>query len=191
MPRKDNDLTFDELTHTYFIGDERIPSVSEIMRPLTKPVMDSVPPWRLDKARDRGLRVHQAISDYILFDIIDEEYRKWIETFRLFLHENELQVVYSEFMLTDGEYAGTIDLLLKDAKNRLILVDMKATYAIPKSINTQLGAYSLLLSYNGYEVYKSACLHLKEESYVYKKIDPDFEKWKELLDEYKNKVHKH
>lgn len=193
MLKQDNNLTFDEQTHTYFLGEERIPSVSEIMKPMTQPTMDSVPPWRLEKARDRGTKVHQIISDYILFDIIEveEDFQPYLNTFVSFLLDNDLHPVYSEFMLTNGEYAGTVDLVLKNDKNDLLLVDIKVTYAIPKSIGTQLGAYNNLLSYNGCEVSKSYCLHMKKDSYVFKEIEPDFDKWKELLDEHKNKKHKY
>lgn len=180
------ELSLDEETHTYRLGDKIIPSVSEIMRPLTQPELDKAPRWRLENARDRGVAVHKAIQEYILFGIISEEWEDYVQQFIKFLRENRLQVVWSEKALTDGEYAGTLDLLLKTPENALLLVDIKITYAIKKTVPCQLCAYDRLLTYNGVSASGHFVLHLKPDKYVFKKLVPDVATWERVYAEFKN-----
>jgi predicted RecB family nuclease len=196
MPKTSKTLSFDEKKHHYYLGKKRLPSVSEIMKPLTEIEMAKVPEYILDKARDRGTGVHEAIEDYILFDTISDEFADYVYQFMTFLIENDLQVVWCEKRLHSDIYAGTIDLLLKHAVNGLYLVDIKTTYKIAKYVSVQLSAYKDLLSYNGVSVSRCYILHLKKDSLNFKEIKGDeltegHQKWKELLDEYQNEVHEH
>lgn len=185
MP-KPNDLLFIEETHEYFLGVKRLPSVSEVMKPLTEVSLSAVPQRQLEIARDRGLAVHRAIDEYIKFGVFNEEVAGYLDQFILMLIENGLQVIESEFMLTDGEYAGTLDLIVKDEQGRLGIIDTKTTYVIAKYVNVQLAAYELLAKYNGYEIKWTKIFHIKEDWYELKTILPDTEKWRNLLAEYQN-----
>lgn len=179
-------LDFDQSRHIYTIDGKRIPAVSDIMKPLTAPFMEACPPDKLEKARIRGTGVHEAIEIYHFFQIISEEYKNYVEQFILFLHQNDLHVHWCEKRLTNGIYAGTVDLVLKTLKNEFLLVDIKTTYKISSYVGVQLSAYKELLSYNGISVSKCYVLHLKENKHTFKEIKPDDEKWKELLSEYQN-----
>jgi hypothetical protein len=183
------DFYLDEKKHQYHYDGKIIPSVSEIMQPLTQPEMDKVPPKRLAEARDRGEAVHKAIQQYVLFDYIEPDWKDYVDQFITFLRENDLQVVWCEKALTNGEYAGTIDLLLKTPQNALYLVDTKVTYQIPKHIGFQLGAYHQLLVYNGVSVSRCYCLHLKADRHVFKRIEPKIDEWEALWNEHQNQVH--
>ena len=186
MPNLNNDLTFIEETHEYFLGVKRLPSVSEIMKPLTEVALSSVPQRQLEFARDRGIKVHQAIEDYIKFDIFDEEVGNYLDQFILMLVENDLQVIESELRLTDSEYAGTLDLIVKDKQGRLGIIDTKTTYSIAKYVGVQLAAYELLAKFNDYDIKWTKIFHVKENSYDLRTILPDTEKWRNLLAEYQN-----
>lgn len=187
MPNLNNDLVFIEESHEYFLGLKRLPSVSEIMKPLTEVSMSAVPPHILEKARDRGIGVHQAIEDYIKFDVFTEELADYLDQYILMTIENDLQVIECELRLTDGEYAGTLDLIVKDAKNDLWVVDTKTTYSIAKYIGVQFAAYDWLATYNGFKIKGCKVFHLKKDSYKLKTILPDTKQWGELLEKYKNK----
>jgi len=181
------ELWMDEATHTYHLGDIILPSVSEIMRPITKPELDQAPQWRLENARDRGIAVHRAIQEYILFGMVDPAWKEYVDQFILFLTENHLQVVWNEKALHNGEYAGTIDLLLRTPENALYLVDIKVTYAIKKTVSCQLCAYDRLLAYNGVSVSGHFVLHLKPDKHTFKRLVPDVATWEKVYAEFKNK----
>lgn len=55
-----SDVTFDETTHTYWYGMERLPSVSELMRPITSAYLTNIPEHILEWKRDLGTAVHRA-----------------------------------------------------------------------------------------------------------------------------------
>lgn len=53
-------LIFFDKDHTYQVDGETIPSVSEILRFISREVYESATQWRLDNAADRGRKVHEA-----------------------------------------------------------------------------------------------------------------------------------
>lgn len=188
--KKNRKIRFVKKTHEYFVDGVKVPSVSEIMKPISEGFYQRIPKRNLEIARDRGIAVHEAIENFVLFDIVSDTYKEYVDLFMLFLSENDLHVDKSEFMLTDGKYAGTIDLLVRTAENELILVDIKVTNKINYPlVRVQLGGYRDLLHENGYNIRSCHVLHLKKNKYVYEQIEPDDEKWKGLLNEYENKVH--
>jgi hypothetical protein len=186
-----SDITFIKESHEYFIGSKRLPSVSEIMRPLTEPAMAAVPLSALEKARDRGIKVHQAIEDWVNLDIYDEEVGDYLDQFILMLLENDLQVVHSEIMLTNGEYAGTLDLIVKNDKNKLYIVDTKTTYAISTYVPIQLGAYYNLAQYNGFSIQGCYVFHVKSDGYNLTVRHPDVEQWEKLYEKFKNEANQY
>lgn len=185
-------LNFDKDLHHYFYNQVRIPSVSEIMKPLTEGTYSKIPKRILDKAKKRGSGVHEAVENYILFDVISEEYQGYVEQFIKFMSINGFKAHRTELMLTDGKYAGTIDLVLETKENQLILVDTKTTNKIHEDLlEVQLYAYKALLKKNGYNISNCFVLQLKEDDYVFKPIKTNAKKWKELFSEHKNKVYEH
>ena len=153
--------------------------------------MALVPPKKLEIARDRGIQVHQAIEDWHRFGMFDEEVADYLDQFILMLIENDLKVIECEKMLTDGEYAGTLDLIVQNAKNDLFIIDTKTTYVIANYVSVQLGAYYLLAQNNGIYVKGCYILHLKPDSYNLTFRQPDTEKWRELYAEYTNSKNEH
>ena len=178
-------------THEYFIGLKKVPSVSEIMRPLTEGAISKVPQRQLEIARDRGLGVHQAIEDYVKFDVEDDEFEDYLFQFKKMLSENNFTVLHCEYMMTDGEFAGTLDLIVEDDLGRKHIVDTKTTYAISPYVTVQLGAYSILTSYNGIDITWCYVFHVKPNKYSLVKKTPDIEQGKELYDIWKNKSNQH
>lgn len=185
-------ILFNSESHLYIVDGIVVPSVSDIMRPLSEGFYRNIPPRILDNARKRGVEVHEAIEDYIKFGVIRESKREYVEQFILFLQETGLEPVYSELRLTNGIYAGTVDLLLKTPENEFVLVDVKATNKINFDLlPVQLCGYRDLLAENGYNVISCQVLHLKKDDYAYVKIEPSETRWGKLLNEHTNKVHEY
>lgn len=185
-------LQFNKELHEYSLDGKNIPSVSEIMKPLTVEYYKKIPTYILNKARDRGIKVHEAIELYILFGVIDEEVEEYIEQFKDFIEKHDFKVTHTELMLTDGIYAGTIDLIVETPENKRMLIDIKTTNKINESlISVQLNAYNLLLGFVGYNVDGCYSLLLKPNSYKFEPVELDGKTWDTLLNEHKNKADKH
>lgn len=190
LPKRNN-LEFEPESHTYTIDGRIVPSVSQIMKPLTEGTYARIPKRILDKAKDRGTKVHEAIENYIIFGTISEECRGYVEQFIEFLHQTQFQPYRTELMLTEGTYAGTVDLLLMSSEG-VILVDLKTTYKIHEDLlGVQLAGYKTLCEINGYNILSCHVLQLKPDKFKFQPIEPNNEKWRSLLSEHPNKIHQH
>ena len=65
------ELQFCEKTHTYTVNGFVVPSVSEIMKPLSAAHYGGIDTDTLNKAANRGTIVHAAVENYLLFGIED------------------------------------------------------------------------------------------------------------------------
>ena len=66
-------LEFDEAGHIYRLDGIIIPSVSAVMAPLSKVKYDGINSRTLEKAAGKGTAVHNAIENWLKFDIEDVE----------------------------------------------------------------------------------------------------------------------
>lgn len=110
-------LVFDEETHTYTLGEEKLPSVTHIIRFLDVDV-DKSRPWVRDDAARRGTIVHQACAliDYGEADVLDlvpYELHGYITAYLNFLRDNKCEWKYIELPhwceYKGTRYAGTLD----------------------------------------------------------------------------------
>ena len=183
-------ITLNEATHEYTVDGKVLPSVSEIMRPLSEAYYRDVLKFNdLSEASDYGSGVHKAVQQYINFGIISDKYIKEVMAFIGWLDEEKLVVIYNEWMLTNGEYCGTIDLLMRHIPTgNIYLVDMKATTVIAEPLlEVQLCGYEGLTSYNGVRIDGTYVLHLKKNgNYAYRPVAINRWKWKNLYEKHKN-----
>ena len=56
-------LIFFDKDHTYQVDGETVPSVSEVLRFMSREIYDTVNQYTLDNAADRGSRVHKACEN--------------------------------------------------------------------------------------------------------------------------------
>lgn len=159
------ELEFFEKTHTYRLDGFEIPSVSEIMKPLSDARYSNVDERTLNKAADKGTAVHNAIENWIKFDIEDvpEIFVGYFEAFKKWWGESQPEVVGSEIRVCHKvmRYAGTVDLVAYIG-GRLTLVDYKSTAVISDmTCGVQLEAYSRALEDMGVKVERKLILHLK------------------------------
>jgi hypothetical protein len=168
-------------THTYTVNGVVKPAVSDIMRVLSEHHYHAADKYgHMEKARERGERVHEAVDFYINFGIFDKDYSDYVNAFAQWMLDYKVKIINNEQILTDGDYCGTTDLYV-EIDGRKILVDMKATAAIHENLlEVQLAGYYLLYQRNGKQVDATYVLHLKPNKYVYKPIAINLAKWKEL-----------
>lgn len=146
-------LTFDAETHTYTYAGAVVPSVTQILKPLTN--FDHIPKHVLEGARDRGVKVHAAV-EFINQGILgtgyglDEEsldpmLAGYVRQYRKFLAATGFEVTGCEQrVFNEGLfYAGTVDLLGRWQQTTWVC-DVKSG-AIPKSVGPQLSAYQMAL----------------------------------------------
>ena len=173
---------FDEEKHLYTLNGVKLPSVTEIMKPLADKEYKAVSEEVLNHAAKRGTAVHNAIENWIKYEIddISEENRGYFNSFLKWWTENTPELVGSEIRAYHRRlmYAGTVDLLCYIG-GKLTLVDYKTTYTVlEKNCAVQLEAYNQMLKSFGICVERKMILHLTKtgEPKVYEYPVADLER---------------
>lgn len=172
-------LTFNEKEHKYYSCGKEIPSVSKIMESITCHFYGNVPQYALDIACKRGTQIHKAIYDYELFGDyeIDDEYKEYLENYLKFKEDYKPEIIDQELMLTNEEWAGTVDYICK-INNETWLIDHKTSKEIHENlISVQEYGYKCLCEYNGLKIDKFGVLHLKKDGYELREIKPNEKMW--------------
>ena len=181
-------IEFNKDKHEYKVDGVVLPSVSQIMQPLSQQYYSKIPEKIMEQARNRGSKVHEAIDDYITFGIFNEEYKLYVQQFVLFMQNQGWTIVGNELMFTNNEYCGTLDLLMVDENGDYHVVDIKVTSKInQKLLEVQLYAYKNLVETTGKVIKSCQVLWLQKDKYSFKTIPLNKEKWEELHEEFKNK----
>lgn len=148
-------LTFDAARHVYTHPDGReVDGVTKILRAVGVSAdydrIASSSGRRSDQiaaARHLGTTVHaltQAFDDNdLVVESVREDYRPWLQAWATFREHYRLQPIARECLVFHPKhfYAGTLDGLFRDARQRVILLDIKT--GDPESAGTryQLAAY--------------------------------------------------
>ena len=115
LPDTAKALTFDDRRHIYRLKGIELPSVTQVMKPLSDETYRSVEPRVLNRAADKGTAVHNAIENYISFGIedIDPEFSGYFIAFLRWYQEFNVKPIASEYRLYHKfmGYAGTADLI--------------------------------------------------------------------------------
>jgi len=142
------EITFNAQDHTYWRGPERIPSVSEILRPLTDSYLAGIPEAILNRKRDIGIAVHRACElvdqGYDLDpDTIDPDVNGYLEGYRRFLVDMKPQWTQIETMVFDPVrwYAGRLD-RVGIISGVPTVVDLKTSVQLGGAVAIQLTAYA-------------------------------------------------
>lgn len=192
--RKISDLTFKEDTHSYFLGDLPIPSVSEIIKPIYQKVYGEIDEETLKFAAQRGTRIHRAIEFLSKYNFcgIDSDIEGYIEAYKKFkndhkdwhLLQSEYQT-YHKFLL----YGMTIDQVY-DTPKGLVICDIKTTkIAHPTAWSVQLSGYKAGYESHYDKVSKIVALQLLESGrYILHELQNNFEIFLACLEIYKFEV---
>lgn len=159
---------FDDASHTYWLGDRVLPSVTQVIGPLTD--WSQVPPDVLERKRRFGTAVHKACE---LDDLgqLDEggthpEVMARVRAWRAYLAASHARVTAVEAELRNHHprlgFAGTPDRLV-EIDGESWLVDIKSSDLASRSWGVQLAGYQLLLEGTSYTINRRASVRLKED----------------------------
>ena len=189
LPKSKYQVEFLEESHTYIYEGVIIPSVSEVMNPLSEKKYATISKARLENAADRGTRVHKAVEEFEKTGkhTDDLEIRPYLMAYRIAKKLHKFEVFDNEKRLTNGRYAGTLDMIAK-LDGKLIIIDLKATSVINyELLEVQLAAYHELCRFNKINIQETYVLHLKPGSFKFLEIQPNFPMWTHLLEHYEQK----
>lgn len=173
-------LSFNEDNHEYQVNGEVIPSVSEIIRFISREVYGDVVQSVLDTAADRGTRVHKATQ---MLDVVhdvecDDDIVPYVQAYVQFLREHKptWDAIEKSFYNPEKLYAGTVD-RVGTFDGKKTLVDIKTSSSLQKILyGAQLNLYRMGLAANGIEVERLVILHLtKDKGYKIVEIPVDDE----------------
>lgn len=140
---------FDETRHIYTNNDGlRIPSVTQLMRPISYEVYQYVPKELLAERARFGTAVH-ACTEYDDKGILDpesvlEEWKPRLEAWRKFKQDRHPEFVLNESRISCRTYAGTLD-RVAIIDNEEWVIDIKTTSEIHAMAGIQLAAYECLV----------------------------------------------
>lgn len=147
-------LTLDESTHTYRLGDRVLPSVTQITATIAP--LFGIPREVLEAKADLGTAVHLATQFYdegdLDADSLPEQVGPYLRAYAKFLRDSGARWTHIEQMAHHPAYgyAGKPDRAgylsgLRGAKGGLSLVDLKATYRIAPIYGVQTALYAPLI----------------------------------------------
>lgn len=174
-------ITFREEDHTYWDGDTRYPSVTEILQ--AEGFIDTT--WFDKWSRMRGLYVHKAIELYnkgeLLEEDLDERLAPYLDAWRRFKENSEIKIIASEQIVSNvlWQYAGTLDIFCK-INGYESIIDLKSG-VVDAATALQLAGYAM--TSENYYIIKRYGLSLKggRPSIVpFNKID-DFKIWQSVI----------
>jgi hypothetical protein len=138
-------VEFDQSTHTYTLNGRRVPSVTQVLKPLED--FSRVPRDVLEAARIFGQHVHAAVDlcnrgelDWLS---LDPALVPYVDAWRTFIADTGAVVIASEMRVVHEKlgYAGTGDVVLAWGK-RIVLPDVKSTAVVPVTVGAQTAAYA-------------------------------------------------
>lgn len=135
-------VTFDAATHTYHLDGVVLQGITGtlIKRAFPDKYKD-IDPEVLAEAARKGHELHEAIQNYDRFGIAsdDERVKNYVEL----KHGSGLITVENEYLVSDNEhYASSIDIVMRNVLDEVILVDTKTTYTLDRaSTALQLSIY--------------------------------------------------
>ena len=137
-------IQFDAEKHEYKVNGRRLPSVTEILRPLygdLRFVQQDV----LDYKSELGVAVHKAVELHVLggldYGSLVSPVAEYFDQFLAFEAETGFQPLESELRVSSAlGYAGTLDLagMLRGKRS---VVDLKTTAALSPAVALQTAAY--------------------------------------------------
>ncbi len=141
-------VEFDEASHSYTVGKERWPSVTEIIQPLLE--LDGIPRAQLEAAAAFGTNVHLATHLYDLGTLdeesLDVHLQPYLAAWKNCLRETGMVVLASELRVSHRslKVAGTLDKLVRwhrFGKDSRYILDIKSGAQVPWTVGLQTSGY--------------------------------------------------
>lgn len=157
-------LKFYDEGHIYEYNGKVIPSVSELLRFMSREVYGDINKFLLDQAAERGTAVHsstQALDETGTVECSDD-IAGYVEAYVQFRRDHDVVWQYIEKPIAHPSllYAGTIDRAgLVDSESAI--VDIKTNATVKKTmVKAQLNGYRKLMDTIGYKADRLYCLQL-------------------------------
>lgn len=173
------ELEFDEITHTYYVDRQVVPSVTQLLNRKFGGRFDNIPKDILRTASERGIQIHKAIECYCGgFDDGSAEVRdyKFLERMHHFKAvENEIPVILD---LGGKTYAGRLDMIIS-INDGFAVADIKTTSSLDKEyLGHQLNLYRIGVEQcYDYKISELYGIHLKDGKRKLVKIPIKEEEW--------------
>ena len=161
-------LQFDEARHIYTRNGKVLPSVTQIIKPITE-YSSAISPEIMAHAALRGQAVHKAceIIDMGLefAEPLSEEIVPYVDAWKLFVAEKRVTITATEQRLFHPtmQYAGTFD-AIGVIGNDEWLIDRKAIAQLTPAIGVQTAGYEAML---GRKVRRAAVQLKSNGGYVF------------------------
>lgn len=176
------DVKYDDKAHAYTVNGKPVPSVTQIISWYQGNKYAEVPADILQRAKDYGTGVHEAIEKYINTLEVDG-YEDAVAQYAVLEEEHRIGITSTEQIVNYGErYAGRYD-MIGEVDGDASMIDIKTTYRLDKEyLGLQLGLYRMALQ----KPLKCFCVWLpKKGKAQLVEIEPEPEdKLKEILDAY-------
>lgn len=182
---QNNALEYIDSTHTYLFNGVIIPSVTQIMKGSSEEYYRGISEAQLIKAAHRGTRVHQAIYEFETEGkrTEDTEIIPYLTEYIIAKKRYNFKPIWQEFMLTNGLYAGTLD-MLAEYNGQQVVIDLKATSKFNKTLaEIQLAGYVELCEYNGIGIDSTHILHISSDKHKLHSVTPNYTEWERMKNE--------
>lgn len=159
-------LIFYDDKHVYEVDGVRVPSVSEIIRFLSREEYGDINQYTLDNAAERGTAVHKACYEILRHGDceVDDGIVGYVRAFVAFCKEHKVKAIHLEkAFAVDTLYAGTID-FYGEVDGELAVVDYKTVSAVKKTlVKAQVNGYRRGAEHQGWKVDRLYCLQLMSD----------------------------
>lgn len=183
-----DELVYYDDTHTYFCNGVKCISVTQLLKFKFPRKYDGVSDQVLNKAAERGNKVHESIEMYCKYGIPSEEleeFRNFMFLKKMFGFEVKANEVPIILKYKDLIVCGRLDLVLLE-NEELMLGDIKSTSALDKEyLAYQLNLYRLAYQQcYGVEIKGLRGVHLRKDVRKYVQLPINEELTYQLLDAY-------
>lgn len=139
---------FDEEKHRYSTeSGQRIPSVTQILHPISLSLYEGVDPETLRLKAELGSAVHSCI-EYLIEDDLDESsidlsWKPYVDAWKYWCSVYQPKFLHTELRLGCELFCGTVDCIC-EIKGEVYVIDWKTTEKLMKTVGPQTAAYELL-----------------------------------------------
>ena len=137
-------VRFDKTAHTYTDRNGKtLQGITPIVSWIYPKTYDGIPYEVLAKAAEYGRALHSQIEIYDLFGLVGGEA---VHQYAAIKDDHGLRTIRNEYLVTDyGEYASSIDVVMTDKDDRIVLADIKTTSQLHiENVRLQLSIYAHL-----------------------------------------------
>lgn len=168
-------LEFNNVDHIYKLDNKVIPSVTQLINPISKVVYQEISLQTLQAKARLGSKVHKLIERFLKFnyakpdDVTESYFNNFKELWQALNDKHEIKILHTEFKsLYKDEFmtfAGTIDCILQ-VDNEIWLIDWK-TVAKPTNLllALQMYGYKKIVEKLNIKVDKVKAVQITNKSY--------------------------